>query len=91
MIKSRLTVLRKRIDRIDRRLAGLLAKRYECISKIGQYKLENNISVADPDRESEVLERVTSRIADEGASIFVSRVYSGIFDASRTVEKNEKL
>ncbi len=87
--KSGLSLLRKRIDRIDKRLTGLLVKRYECISAIGLYKGENNISVADPVREAEILSKVTSGIGDEKVTDFIKQVYAGIFDASRAVEIHE--
>jgi len=89
MPKSGLLVLRRKIDRIDKKLTGLLVKRYECISSIGRYKIEKKMSVADPERETAVIEKVTRRIPDENAARFVKQVYSGIFDASRAVETNE--
>jgi len=89
MCNSGLSLLRKRIDRIDKRIAELLMKRYRCISAVGLYKGENNISVEDPRREADVLGKVTRGIRDEQAADFIRQVYACIFDASRAVEINE--
>ncbi len=89
MSKSGLSVLRRRIDRIDKKLARLLVKRYECVSSIGRYKIEKKMIVADHERETAVLEKATRRIPDENVARFVKQVYSGIFDASRAVEMNK--
>jgi len=86
MCNAGLSLLRKRIDRIDKRIAGLLVKRYKCISAIGLYKGENKISVEDPRREADVLGKVTHGIRDEKAVDFIRQVYACIFNASRAVE-----
>lgn len=49
--------LRKRIDRIDREILELLARRVEVAKKIGELKREAGLPIADHEREREVVER----------------------------------
>lgn len=52
--------LRQEVDRLDRRLIGLLNARAEVAKKIARAKNNSGKSIYSPDRESEVLQRVTS-------------------------------
>lgn len=90
MSKSRLLVLRRRIDRIDGKLAGLLEKRYRLVSVVGTYKNKENIPVADPLREKEIMDGIISRVRNDEAVQFIRMVYEGIFRASRAIEDERR-
>ena len=55
---------RSSIDNIDAALILLLAERFKVTGKVGDYKAKVGLPPADPDRESEQIERL-SRLADE--------------------------
>ena len=46
-----LTDLRGQIDRIDKELVDLFARRMEVTQKVGEYKVRNHVQVLDPQRE----------------------------------------
>ena len=44
---------RERIDGLDEQLIRLLAERFEITKAVGQFKAENNLPAADPEREQQ--------------------------------------
>jgi chorismate mutase len=77
---------RKRIDRLDRRVARLLCRRYRSVRKIGLYKLRQRRRVAAPHRERSVLSLVEGRARDQGEAAYLRTIYRCIFEASRAVQ-----
>ena len=53
--------LRRRIDRIDERLLGLLNQRAEAVLQIGRIKKKQRLPVYDGRREQQVLLRLSRR------------------------------
>ncbi|MBN2324203.1 MAG: chorismate mutase [Spirochaetes bacterium] len=80
---------RKRIDRIDRRVARLLEKRLGQVLLIGIEKKKNGIDVSDAERETEVLRNVSTAVKDERAGRFVQSIYGRIFEVSSRAQKEE--
>jgi chorismate mutase len=77
---------RRRIDRLDRRVARLLRRRYRLVREIGLTKLRRGMQVEDPGREQRVLSRVAGA-GRGGAAEYVRGVYRCIIDASRRVQE----
>jgi len=78
---------RKRIDRIDRRVARLLERRLDQVLLIGIEKKKSNIDVSDKTRETSVLRNVGSVVKDEQAGRFVQLIYGRIFEASSRAQE----
>ncbi len=78
--------LRKKIDETDRELVGLINKRMEIASKIGEYKRENKLPVYDPKRERELLDRVEG-YSDKNIANYVRVIYQTMMDTSRAYQK----
>lgn len=70
--------LRKELDSLDDQISELLQKRVETGKKIVKLKKEAGISKDDPDREQEILERISSG-KSEIAELLKS-LYGRIFD-----------
>jgi len=51
-----LELYRKQIDEIDTQIIDLLAKRFEIVKKVGEYKKERNIPPLQPERWQQVLQ-----------------------------------
>jgi chorismate mutase len=79
-------VYRRRIDRLDRRVARLLRRRYRLVRAIGLAKLRRGMQVEDPGREQRVLSRVAGA-GSGGAAEYVRGVYRYIIEASRRVQE----
>lgn len=81
-----LTNERNDIDEIDEAIIGLLRKRMELVSKIGDKKKQAGLSVKDISREAEILSKIRDGSKyDEN----IGRIYSKIFEESRNIEKED--
>jgi chorismate mutase len=78
---------RKRIDEIDAQLAELLCERSRCVIEIGKIKRRQNLTVYDPDREEEILSRVTRNNQGPLENDALKRLFERILDESRRVER----
>ena len=56
--------LRASIDNIDAALIHLLAERFKCTQRVGQYKATHGLAPADPRREAFQIERLR-RLAED--------------------------
>jgi chorismate mutase len=56
--------LRASIDNIDAALVHLLAERFKCTQRVGEFKATHGLPPADPAREAEQIKRLRSLAAD---------------------------
>ena len=70
--------LRKELDLLDDKISELLQKRIETGKKIVKLKKEAGISKDDPNREKEILERIT--VGKSEISELLKTLYGRIFD-----------
>ena len=81
--------LRHAIDGVDERLVRLLAERAATASSIGEEKRRLGIRVSDQDRETAVLERVTSMNPGPMSNQDLSRIYEAIIAACSRVQETD--
>ena len=55
---EKLTQFRESINNIDAALVFMLAERFKVTQAVGEYKAQNNLPPADPDREKEQIARL---------------------------------
>ncbi len=83
-----LDVLRKRIDKIDRKLCGLLEERFELSGKFGLYKKKKGFIIEDKKREEEIIKlRAQESNLPKG---FVRKFFGLIFDESKKIQEKVK-
>ncbi|PZW41433.1 3-deoxy-D-arabinoheptulosonate-7-phosphate synthase [Mesonia algae] len=83
--------LRTKIDKIDENLVDLLVKRMQVADDIGKVKKEHNVSILQPERWKQILERMIS--LSEGSGLqkdFILNVYKAIHQESIAHQKNIK-
>jgi len=83
--------LRTKIDKIDENLVDLLVKRMQVADDIGKVKKEHNVSILQPERWQQILERMIS--LSEGSGLqkdFILNVYKAIHQESIAHQKNIK-
>ncbi|MBP5508264.1 MAG: chorismate mutase, partial [Prevotella sp.] len=75
--------LRQQIDELDNQLMNLLAKRMRVCREIGQYKKEHNMTVLQPVRYGEILDKRGAQGSLCGMdSEFVKKVFESVHEES---------
>jgi chorismate mutase len=86
-IRGEIELWRKRIDMIDDQLSGLLNSRSACAVEIGRIKRALGLPVYSPEREAEILERVSRENPGPLDHTAVKRIFERIIDESRRLER----
>ena len=83
--------LRKRIDALDRRIVGLLNDRAVLGREVGRAKLAaGRRAIGDPEREREVLLRVTMANAGPLSQADLLAIYRRLIAATRALEAQDR-
>ena len=80
--------LRRRIDRIDRRLVRLLNDRAGCAIALGRIKRRRGLTIYQPAREEEVLGNIQRSNGGPLESAALRRLFERIIDESRWIERH---
>jgi len=89
-----LSELRKEIDKIDNELIRLLNKRMEIVKKVGELKNNTNAPIYRPEREKEIIDRLTEISKKEGGILGkeeIEAIFLEIFAISRGLERKERI
>ena len=79
--------LRERIDELDAELLALLNARAKCVMKIGAIKQKENTEVLVPQREIELLERLSSLNQGPMTADMVMHIFQQIIDTLKELQK----
>jgi len=89
-----LNELRKEIDKIDEELLTLLNNRMEVVRKVGEYKNSSNAPIYRPEREKEIINRLT-KISESQNGLLkkddIEAIFLEIFSTSRNLERTERV
>ena len=83
-----LSELRREIDAIDDQLVDLFCRRMEIAAKVAQYKKEKNLPIFVPEREQEILKKVSEQSDPEFES-YSRTFFSTLFELSRDYQKKK--
>lgn len=78
---------RKRIDEIDAELVRLLNERSQCAVEVGRIKRAAQMPLYQPEREREILNRVTDANPGPLPAAAIRRLFERILDEARAVER----
>lgn len=81
---------REALDRIDDGLAALLIERWQVVEAVGHIKATHGLSTFDPDREAQILDRVTALTEDKAASEALRRVFETILSQSKALQQKDR-
>jgi len=78
---------RDKIDALDEQIVALLNERASCTLQVGAMKREAGVSVYDPARESDILQRVAAQGNGPLTAAALRRLFERILDESRSQER----
>ncbi|MAG59924.1 hypothetical protein CMO96_04005 [Candidatus Woesebacteria bacterium] len=85
---TKLSILRKSIDQVDKQLVKLLARRVRLVKEVGKYKKENREAIRDPKRELVIIKNKVAAAKKLGLSAtFVKKLWKLLFEESYKIEK----
>ena len=93
-MEKELLKLRKEIDSIDNEILRLLNKRMEIVKKVGELKNNTNAPIYRPEREREIIERLTKLSKEQNGILGyeeIEAIFLEIFAISRTLERKERI
>ena len=82
-----LEALRREIDAIDAKILQLVATRVRVVLRVGDLKRTVGAAVYDPDREREMLERLSDHVEPPLDPATVKRIFERLIDESRRIEQ----
>lgn len=80
-----LNEIRKSIDEVDNEIADLYQKRMDLIKEVVKAKKQSGKATLDPDREKNILLRVSDRVKEEN-QVYLKRVFETLFETSRAYQ-----
>lgn len=80
--------LRKNIDKVDKKIAKLLSKRFDIVNEIAKIKKQNDIEIENLNREKVVLENVACGVElDKQENI--KKIYNTILTESKNFQRDK--
>src|SRR5512137_2492979 len=87
MSKDKIQQLRKKIDELDDRIIDLLNERAKVVIEVGDIKKAEKLDFHSPNREREILERLTSCNKGPFTQDTLKAVYREILSSSLSLER----
>ena len=79
--------LRKIIDKIDDQLFDLLVERFDVSKKIGDIKASKNINIDDPNREQEIIDRLSIKLEGKLKKEDIETIIRSFYYISKKLQK----
>ena len=79
--------LRKLIDKIDDQLFDLLVERFDVSKKIGDIKASKNINIDDPNREQEIIDRLSIKLEGKLKKEDIETIIRSFYNISKKLQK----
>ena len=80
---------RQEIDKINAEIINLLRKRFEILDEIKTIKENQKLPLYDPNRESEMFEKVKGKLNNSKATPFILDIFNNVISSSLNYLKNK--
>ena len=90
MSKKELSILRNKINKLDKKLFSMIFKRMNIAKKIGKIKVQNEMEITNSDRENELIKHILElpdNSLDKGE---IESIYRLFFSISKKRQDNDK-
>ena len=88
---SNITVLRKQIDEIDKKILNFFHKRLIIVNKVKEYKKNHNIEIFLPERETQLLNKILKINNNIFPEKSLLKIYNEILSVSRKLQRDLKI
>ncbi|MBT3180057.1 MAG: chorismate mutase [Candidatus Marinimicrobia bacterium] len=85
--KNKIKELRKKIDNYDDQMLDLLVKRFAVSKEIGYIKSSNNLEVGDPNREQDIIDRLSEKLSDKLDREDIAAIFGPIYFISKKIQR----
>ena len=85
--KAKIEKLRILIDKIDDQLFDLLVERFDVSKKIGDIKASKDINIDDPNREQEIINRLSIKLEGKLKKEDIETIISSFYYISKKLQK----
>jgi len=85
---DQLQTFRDQIDQIDRDMQTLFLRRMEIVAAIAEFKMSQDLSVYDHNREEEVIRKNLERIPDSPYAHYYQRFLENVMKESKAFQKD---
>ena len=83
--------LRIEIDKIDNKIIDLLNKRMNFVNQVGEIKKKNNEPVYRPEREKEIIDRLSNNSKGKLNHQAIKSIFQEVFAIARNLESEDKI
>ena len=87
---KKINSLRKNIDELDDQMIDLVVQRLAIAKEIGDIKETNGIEVIDPNRESQIINRISEKLAGTLEKKDITAIFDPIYSISKRLQKKSK-
>ncbi len=88
--KEKINNLRHKIDDLDNQILDLLVQRFAVSREIGAIKAAEGLVVVDPDREKEIVDRLSQKLAGKMDHDDISAIFGPIYQISKKLQSESK-
>ncbi len=87
--KKEIEEIRLAINKYDDRILKLLLERFILSRKIGKIKNKNNIPISNPEREKQIINRISRKIRTPIDAKAIRSIFKEIFNSSKKMQNAE--
>jgi chorismate mutase len=87
--QEKINLLRNKIDELDSQLLEFLVQRFSVSREIGEIKTSKGIDIRDPNREKEIIERLTNKLDGKLDKDDIASIFGPIYKISKRLQKNK--
>ena len=87
--QEKINILRIKIDDLDNQILNSLVQRFSIAREIGEIKASSDIEIRDPDREEEIIERLTNKLAGKLDKGDIASIFGPVYKISKRLQKNK--
>lgn len=82
-VEKKILDLRKQIDNYDDRIVELLLERFILSRKIGDIKRESGVTISDPERENNIIDRLFDLFGDKLDREDIAAIFAPVYHVSK--------